>query len=215
MCVYKYTHTRTHTHMHTHTHTQTHTHSISISTAGIIGDPHFMVPLQSRQVLCYSIQGYPGLAFNLIYTKNFIINAHFVDSMGDKSEATWIGKLAVIPRNDNKSDAVVFDSVNQEVILVGRGSFKASVIKQIIFNENGRISVKFTKGMTKQIGNPTVHVVYIRPRARFNVSFHHNHLNVDWDFKYDNLPEIHGLMGKHKCITYKYTQSNLIITIIF
>ena len=63
-----------------------------------------------------------------------------------------IRKLAVIPRNGNVSDAVVFDSVNQEVIMVGQGSFKASVIKQIIFNEDGKLSVKFTKGMIKQMG---------------------------------------------------------------
>ena len=47
----------------------------------------------------YSIQGYPGLDFNLIYNNNFIINAQFVDSDGDTSEATWIGKLAVITHN--------------------------------------------------------------------------------------------------------------------
>ena len=93
----------------------------------MFGDPHFPVPLQSKQVLCYSVQGYPGLAFNLIYNKNFIINAYFVDSFGDVNEATWIGKLAVTSQDKNVSDAVVFDSVNQEVIMVGQGSFKASV----------------------------------------------------------------------------------------
>ena len=170
-------------------------------TTGTYGDPHFIVPLQSKQVLCYSIQGYPGLAFNLISNKNFIINAHFVDSMGDENEATWIGKLAVIPQNGNKSDTVVFDSINQEVIMVGQGSFKAAVINQIIFNENGKISVKFTKGMMKQAGNPTVHVEYTKPHTNFDVSFHHNHLNVDWSFQYENLPEMHGLMGKHINIT--------------
>ena len=118
--------------------------------------------------------------------------------MGDKNEATWIGKLAVIPQNVNKSDAVVFDSVNQDVILVGQGHFKASVIQQLIFNENGKISVQFTKGMVRQKGNPTVHVQYTKPCSHFNVTFHHNHLNVDWNFEYDNLPEIHGLMGEHK-----------------
>ena len=39
-------------------------------------------------------------------------------SIGDQKEATWIGKLAVIPRYTNKSEAVIFDSVKQEVILV-------------------------------------------------------------------------------------------------
>ena len=161
------------------------------------GDPHFKVPLQSKQVLCYSIQGYPGLAFNLIYNENFIINAYFVSSMGDNNEATWIGKLAVVARNGNKSNSVIFDSVNQEVIMVSQGSFKAAVIKQIIFNDEGKISVKFTKGLSKQAGNPAVHVEYYKPRSDFDVIFHHNHLNVDWNFHYDNLPEMHGLMGKH------------------
>ena len=159
-----------------------------------------MVPLASNEVLCYSIQGYPGLSFNLISNKNFIINAHFVDSMGDKTEATWIGKLAVIPQNGNKSDAVIFDSVNQEVIMVGHGSFRASVIKQIIFNENGKVTVRFTKGLTKQSGNPTVHVVYSKPRADFDVTFHENHLNVDWNFQIDSLFEMHGLMGNDSYI---------------
>ena len=162
----------------------------------MFGDPHFMVPLQSKEILCYSIQGYPGLAFNLIYNKNFIINAHFVDSMGDKNEATWIGKLAVIPQNENKSHAVIFDSINQEVIMVGQGSFKASVIQKITFNENGKTSVKFTKGVEKQAGNPSVHVTYIKPQAEFDVSFHKDHLNVDWNLEYDKLSESEGLMGK-------------------
>ena len=167
-----------------------------IMFTGTYGDPHFIVPLSSKKVLCYSIQGYPGLAFNLIYNKNFIINAQFVDSMGDKTEATWIGKLAVIPQNGNKSDAVVFDSVNQEVIMVGQGSFRASVIKHIIFNDNGKVSVKFTQGLMKKAGNPTVHVMYEKSRADFDVTFHKSHLNVDWNLPSDNLPGIHGLMGK-------------------
>ena len=58
------------------------------------------------------------MAFNLIYNKNFNINAQFVDSGGDTSKATWIGKLAVIPHNSNSSDAIVFDSVDQKVIVV-------------------------------------------------------------------------------------------------
>ena len=63
--------------------------------------------------------------------------------MGDKTEAIWIGKLAIIQQNGNKLDAVILDSVNQEVIMVGQGSFR---VKQI---EDGKVSVKFTKGLAK------------------------------------------------------------------
>ena len=161
----------------------------------IYGDPHFIVPLLSKEVLCYSIQGYPGLAFNLIYNKHFIINAQFVDSKGDTTEATWIGKLAVIPQNATSSNPVIFDSVNHEVIVVGQGSLSASMIKEIKFNENG--AVKFTQSVERQSGNPTVHVSYSKQQADFDVTFHTNHLNVNWNFQFDHeLPAMHGIIGK-------------------
>ena len=124
-----------------------------------MGDPHFMVPLLSNDALCYSIQGYPaGLTFNLIYNDDFIINALFVDSIGDEKEATWIGELAIITRHTNKSEAVIFDSVKQEVVLVDQGHFTASVVDKISYDKSGKMSVKFTKGIVKQAGNPMVHV---------------------------------------------------------
>ena len=162
---------------------------------GVMGDPHFRVPLLSDETLCYSIQGYPGLAFNLIYSQNFIINAFFIDSIGDEKEATWIGKLAVIPRHANKSEAVIFDSVKQEVVMVDQGHFKASVVDKISYDESGKMSVKFTRGIAKQAGNPTVHVKYDKPLASFDVTFYSNHLDVNLDLKYDSVPDIHGLMG--------------------
>ena len=143
------------------------------------GDPHFMVPLQSDDSLCYSIQGYPGLIFNLIYNEGFVINALFVDSINDKEEATWIGKLAIIPRHANKSQAVIFYSVNQVVQLVDQGDIKASVTDVISYDQGGKMSVKITPGIVKQAGNPTVHVKYDKPLASFDVTFYSNHLDVN------------------------------------
>ena len=160
-----------------------------------MGDPHFMVPLLSGNTLCYSIQGYPGLAFNLIHTKGYIINALFINSIDDENEATWIGKLAVIPRHANKSEIVIFDSVKQEVVFVDQGQFKASIVDQISYDENGKISVKFTRGITKQVGNPTVHVKYGRPFANFDVTFYRNHVDVIWNVAHEGVTKIHGLMG--------------------
>ena len=157
------------------------------------GDPHFLVPLFSSHLLCYSIQGYPGLAFNLVYSKNFIVNAQFVDSMNDIKETTWIGKLAVIVKIFNTSNAVVFDSVKQEVSVERQGSFKAAFIKKIIFNVDGGIN--FIKSIRKKVGNPIVHVIYAKPKVEFDVSFYKNHLDINWSIQYDELPELHGLIG--------------------
>ena len=158
------------------------------------GDPHFIVPLPSEEFLCYSIQGYPGLAFNLFHSKKLVINAEFVDSEGDTTEATWIGKMAVIAKKSNTSNAVVFDSVNQQLIVVGEGSFKAAFIKEVIFSEDGNI--KFSQSINKQVGNPTVHVVYTKPKAEFDVSFFNNHLDINWNVDYEEVYELHGLIGE-------------------
>ena len=152
------------------------------------------MPLLSKKFLCYSIQGYPGLAFNLISNKNFVINAQFIDSIGDSTEATWIGKLAVISQGNNKSDAVIFNSVDQDVTIVDKGAFKAKVIKQIIFTRNG--SIKFTQRVSIPSGNPTIHVIFDEPQANFDITFYKNYLNMDWKIQYDELPDMHGLMGK-------------------
>ena len=114
----------------------------------------------------------------------------FVDTEGDTSEATWIGKLAVIPYNTDASNIVVFDSVNQGVEIIGGGNLKAAIIKKIVFSENG--TVKFTQTVQKQSGNPVIHVLYTKPQAKFDVTFYKNHINVDWRMNYDEFHDCHG-----------------------
>jgi len=190
------------------------TYILSTIATNIIGDPHFVVPLLSKKILCYSIQGYPGLTFNLIYNKNFVINAQFINSINDSTEATWIGELAVISQTKSKSDAIIFSSVDQNVTIVDKGTFKAKMIKQIIFTRNS--SIKLTQHVKIPSGNPTLHVIFDELQANFDIKFYKNHLNVDWKIQYDELPDIHGLMGKIismdcicivlKCGLYVYVQ---------
>ncbi|XP_065906083.1 uncharacterized protein [Dysidea avara] len=163
---------------------------------GASGDPHFMVPLLSQEMLCYSVQGYPGLAFNLIYNEHFIVNAHFVDSVGDKSQATWIGKLAIIPRKNANSNAIIFDSVKQEVVMLGYGKFQATSIKQITYNKTERTSVIFTPSTASMVETPSISVVYTEPYAAFDVKFYSSHLDVEWKIKYQSTQTTNGIMGQ-------------------
>ena len=150
----------------------------------------------SGKTLCYSIQGYPGLAFNLITNDHITINAMFIDSINDESEATWIGKLAIVPRGGENYQSIVLDSTNQQVIIEGQGAFKAAVVQELHIYGHNNISVRFTKGLARQSGNPVVRVVYTRPLAIFDVTFHPNHLDVDWKMQDDMIKNSHGLMGK-------------------
>ena len=133
--------------------------------------------------------------FNLIYNKHFVINALFIDSVGDTTEATWIGKLAVIPEANNKTESVLFDSVNQTVTITSYGNLKASMIEKINFTDTG--SVIFIPHLGRQVGeHPTVHVIYSKPKASFDVTFFNDHLNVNWNLQDKELSESHGLMGR-------------------
>ena len=92
-----------------------------ISSFPVSGDPHFSIPLLSNEILCYSIQRYPGLAFNLISDDHITINALFIDSINDQSEVTWISKLVVIPGRNDDGITVTFNSVDQEVEIQNQG----------------------------------------------------------------------------------------------
>lgn len=151
----------------------------------------------SGKTLCYGIQGYPGLAFNLITNHHFVINALFIDDASrNDTDATWIGKLAIIPRNVDEGPVILFDSLNETVVIKGQSEFKASVVRQISISGSNSVAVKFTKGISQHVNDPTVHVVYRRPMAGFSVTFHRNHLDVDWHIHANNLTQSHGLMGK-------------------
>ena len=173
---------------------------IYICVTIVSGDPHFTVPLMSGKTLCYSVQGYPGLTFNLISNDHIAINAMFIDSINDETEATWIGKLAIVPRGGEDYQSIILDSTNQQVIIDNQGDnqgeFKATVVQELHIYGHNNISVKFTKGMARQTGNPVVRVIYAKPLAIFDVTFHSNHLDVDWKMQDDMIKHSHGLMGK-------------------
>ena len=172
---------------------------------GVSGDPHFTIPLMENETLCYSIQGYAGLAFNLISNPHLTVNALFIDSVNDSTEATWIGKLAVIPQNMAKAQAIIFDSIKQEVYLPNQVNLKASVVRQIKIQESGHINIRFTKGLVAKQGPKCnlIKVSHEQLKAKFDVTFHTDHLDVDWKIQDKLIPHSHGLMGKQQTVVIR------------
>ena len=75
-------------------------------------DPHFYLPLANGDHLCFSIQGQPNFAFNLIRDKYIQINAEFVLPAEDESNtianvSTFIGDLGMVIRNKDMDKRVV------------------------------------------------------------------------------------------------------------
>ena len=63
---------------------------------GAGGDPHFLVNLPDNSNLCFSLQGEPGFAFNLVTSRTVVINAVFIHSPPALQEwTTVIGEIGM------------------------------------------------------------------------------------------------------------------------
>ena len=172
----------------------------TIFILAIYGDPHFTIPLLNGESLCYSIQGIPGVPFNFLSNKHLIINAFFINSINDPYQTTWIGTLAVMPQHNSTQQVIILDSVSQSIKIKGEGTFKPEFLRYISITKSGNIIIKTTSALSKQKGNPTVEVHFTNPMAVFYVTFHQDHLDIDWKMQSDEIDNSHGLLGMCVCI---------------
>jgi len=129
----------------------------------------------------------------LLSSRHLIINALFIDSVNDPTQATtWISKLAVISHHVGEPQLIVFDSVSQCIKILDDGY---QFLQYIIINETGNIAIKITHVVNRQAGNPIVTVFLTNPVASFDVTFHRNHLDVNWKIQSDEMDGSHGLLG--------------------
>ena len=63
---------------------------------GMGGDPHFMVLLQDLHSLCFSVQGMAGFPFNLVSSRDFVMNAVFINAKHHVADyATYLGEIGI------------------------------------------------------------------------------------------------------------------------
>ena len=152
----------------------------------------------SDESLCYSIQGIPYHVFNLISQSHLTINAKFIPGEPEvgNPDATWIGMLAVIPHTNTSS--IIFDSDSQEIIIEGHtpARIKASSVREITITSFNKLIVKAVHGLKRKNNVlPRVKVVIKRSSARFDVTYHSDHLDVEWSIDDEMMHQAHGLVG--------------------
>ena len=156
----------------------------------------------SNESLCYSIQGIPHHYFNLISQSHLTINAKFIPGEPEDGnpDATWIGTLAVIPHTDTSK--IIFDSTSQEIIIIGHtpARLKASSVKEITITSSNKLIVKAVRNLrNKEYMLPRVKVVIKRSSAILDVTYHVDHLDVEWSIEDEMMHHSHGLVGMYKC----------------
>ena len=97
-----------------------------IGTDATIGcDPHFFLPLANGDHMCFSIQGQPDFAFNLISDKYINLNGQFVLPAKEESHtisnvSTFLGDLGLVITNQKTNTTTVIKvSAVDHSVLVG------------------------------------------------------------------------------------------------
>ena len=174
-------------------------------TPGAGMDPHFAVPLLNGQDLCYSLQGEPYFAFNLISDPTISINSYFIPPENGKafSEfATFLGDIGILVQpeeckghcNPEDITKIVISASDRSVLLGGsRTKLKNRHVK--VFVENGTATIKLGNVLRKE-DHPSLTVTVTQPPLSFIVQFVNEHLDlIVRDFS-GISSSAHGIMGK-------------------
>ena len=166
------------------------------STGPSVGDdPHFAIFLQSGKLLCYTVQGEHGFAFNLISNEKIHMNALFVPD-SHREEVTWIGSLGIVVKNTHfqgsNTTRIRFESKVNEIHINDKVTLEAKNIDTITFY-NGKLLI--SEGpMAEGFRYPSVRVNLDDMGMSFTVNFTGEHLDMMWNKLQEN-EDSHGLIG--------------------
>ena len=107
-------------------------------------DPHFIVPLLNGQDMCYSLQGEPYFAFNLISDPIISINSYFIPPEEGKnlSEfATFLGDIGILVQPEECRDSCDPDDITKIAISAADSSIIIKGSKTELKDRNVQVLV--------------------------------------------------------------------------
>ena len=172
----------------------------------IARDPHFYLPLANGDHLCFSVQGQPNFAFNLIDDPYIQLNAQFVLPAEDESNvianvSTFLGDLGMVIQNQHTaaSKAVVIRvSAQDHSVKVGNSLtiVKDEPVVVNIFNHMVTIGVSTNK-QTSNLTNDESAWLYINTEGfGIKVRFYKKHLDMFFTKTTGLSKDVHGLIGE-------------------
>ncbi len=110
--------------------------------AGVGDDPHFSIGIAEGKMLCYTVQGEHGFAFNLISNEKVYMNAMFVPD-SRREEVTWLGSMGIIVQSSgykmSNATAMRFEVLNNKIYINDKIELEARNIEKLTFS-NGKLT---------------------------------------------------------------------------
>jgi len=161
------------------------------------GDPHFSIVLPDNHMLCYTVQGEPGLIFNLISNAKFYMNALFTYSSEERN-GTFIGALGIVPWGSSSNvTKLVFNGTSKEILVFDDVFTLDAKTVQGLYLHSNEMSISRSP---KHSSNPSVRVSLGDMGLDFTARFTQKHLEIFWESIGEVDDDSHGLIGKHECI---------------
>ena len=164
-------------------------------------DPHFFLPLANGDHMCFSIQGEPDFAFNLISDKYIKLNGQFVLPAEEESHtisnvSTFLGDLGLVITNQKtNSSTVIKVSAVDHSVLVGNS---LTIVKDrpVTVNVFDKITISVDAHVqTKRLKDESAWLYISTDGFGIKVRFYKKHLDMFLTKTNGLTKEAHGLIG--------------------
>ena len=164
----------------------------------VVGDdPHFAVGLPDGKLLCYTVQGEHGFAFNLISNKRLYMNAMFVPD-AKREEVTWLGNMGIVINNHGYKKTNMtklrFQAIKNLIHINNQMTLEARNIDKLTF-KSGKLIISEAL-QVEGYKQPMVRIDLVDVELSFSIKFMTDHLDLFWHSTGQKLADSHGLIGK-------------------
>ena len=167
-------------------------------------DPHFYLPLANGDHMCFSVQGEPNFAFNLISDDYIKLNAQFVLPANDGSNtianvSTFLGDLGMVVVNQKTHKAVVIHVSAEDHSVQVENSLTVIKDKAVfvdVFNSTVAINVNADSQTAKLTKDKSAWLYINTEGFGIKVRFYKKHLDMFFTKTSGLSKKAHGLIGR-------------------
>ena len=149
------------------------------------------------EMLCYTVQGEHGFAFNLINNKQLIMNAKFVPD-ARREEVTWLGSMGIIIQNSNYGGSndtrLRFEAQEKTLYINDKVVLSAKNVEKLTFS-NGKMTISEAAPM-EGFHYPSLLVDLQDVEVSFTIKYTNQHLDMFWHSTGKKVTNSHGIIGR-------------------
>ena len=175
----------------------------SIVIPGMGNDPHLLLPLFNGDYICFSIQGQPNFAFNLINDKYIKLNAQFVLPAEEESHtisnvSTFLGDLGLMVKNPETGNTTIIKVSAQDHSVLVDNSLTIVKNKPVTIQASNKVSITVDSHVQANKLKDASAWLYINTKDfGIKVRFYKKHLDMFLTKTSGLTKDADGIIGKN------------------